>query len=313
MNEKKWFLLSLVVGILMVLTVSAKATTADETVCAAGAAHVCYTRTADGSLDAIVTNGHGRAVVVHEECDDADTDVFFGCQPLALIRAKEHGECAGLGWPYRWVESERRGDRCVEQRPQDREDDSPPTPPPTPPTPPTPPPYTPPPPTPPGSGPGVITPPGGGSIPPPFCPATCPDCNCEVPPVGPDPCADVDGLVQELSPLEEVPANQWLVRTDTDTVRSRVYYIRERAGECAEDGLYADAEDVLAAMTPPTTVTIPPDHPITYQNEESCWDTWCPWVLGGAVATVVTGVILGVICGTGGCDPVIDVYNRPQP
>lgn len=304
----KRFLIGIAVMILTVLTANAKAqVTALEQECPAGQTYVCYVKDSGGVPTTIVTDGHGHAVTTHEQCTNIDVTVFYGCQLLATIRAAEREECDGLGG--RWYWSTTRGGRCVESRPREREDDNPPPPPPPPQNPP-PPPYTPPtPPAPPG--PGVTTPPGGGSTPPsPFCPDACPDCNCPVPPLGPDPCADVLGLAEELAPLEQIPAEQWIVRTDTETVRSRVFYIRERAAECAEDGLYADAERVLAAMTPTTTVTIPPGY-ITYQDEESCWDTWCPWVLGGAVVTVVTGVILGVICGTGGCDPTVDFVNRP--
>jgi hypothetical protein len=305
MNQKMKFLLSLVVGTLMVLTVSAKATTADDQVCQANEDHVCFTKQADGSLAEVVTNGRGHAITREEDCEDTEVAVFYGCQPLSAIRAEEREECDGLGG--RWYWSTTRGGRCVEQRPREREDDSPP---PTPP-PQNPPPYTPPTPPPP-PGPGVTTPPGGGSIPPPLCPPTCPDCNCPVPPVGPDPCADVDGLAAELTPWEQFPRDELVVR-GTDEVRTRVAFIRFRAGECDDGVLYARADSLLAAMEPPEPVPLPPDNPIPYAQEESCWDTWCPWVLGGAVVTVVTGVILGVICGTGGCDPVIDVYNRPQP
>ena len=313
MNEKKMrFLLTAAFCVLTVLTVNAEATTANDAVCPAGQIHVCFTKTDTGTLAGIVVDNRGHAVTDEDDCENADVTVFYGCQPIETVRAEEHERCEQLGGRFYW--STTRGGRCVEQRP--REDDSP-APPPTPPTPPVvqTPPQTPPPqppvviitpPAPPG--PGVTNPPVLPPVAPvpPGPPATCPDCILNAP----DPCADIPGVADELGRLAEITALEWTVHTDLEEKMARVLYLRERAGECAEDGLFAEAERILAAMEPPETVPLPPDQ-IPYEQEESCWDTWCPWVLGGAVATVVTGVILGVVCGTGGCDPVVDVYNQP--
>ncbi len=294
MNEKKMrFLLTAAFCVLTVLTVNAEATTADDQVCQAGYAYVCFTKHDDGTLAEIVTNGHGRAITVHEQCSNADMALHFGCQPVAAIRAEERDECDHLGG--RWYWSTTRGGRCVEQQP--REDDSPAPPPQTPP-------YTPPPQTPPAPPIVVITPPappGPGVTNPPYIlppvapvppgpPATCPDCILNAP----NPCTDIPALAAEIAPLEQLPVGTWETRTDTDYVRSRVLYIRERAGECAEDGLFATAERILAAMTPPETVPLLPDNPLIVQPDDTCWDDWCLAVTVGAVAvaTILTTLLV---------------------
>jgi hypothetical protein len=315
MTKKTQFLISLVVGILVILTVNAaKATTADDTVCPAGSVPVCFTKQADGSLAKIQTDGQGHAVTVHERCTSSAETVYFGCQPDSAIRAEEREECEGLDWPYFW--SETRGGRCVERRPRD----TPPAPPPTPPTPPQTPPIVQTPPTPPQGGSqdgGTITFGSGTAVVVPGCPQ-CPNCNCPpVPPVPPgppatcpdcnvpDPCTDIPALAAELTPLEQIPADQWIVHTDTDTVRSRVLYIRERAGDCAEDDLFAAADRVLAAMTPPPPPPILPQTPDSIagsggtQGGDWCSENKvaCGFLIAGAIlaggAVVTTGILLG--------------------
>ncbi len=314
MNEKKMrFLLTAAFCVLTVLTVNAEATTADDQVCQANELHVCFTKQADGTLAEIMTDGHGLAITNEARCSDTEVAVYYGCQPVATIRAEEREECDDVrGW-YWCPRCNGGSGRCLESEP--REDDSPAPPPQTPPAPPI---VVITPPAPPG--PGVTTPPGGGSILPPVAPvppgpaATCPDCMN-----APDPCTDIPALAEELAPLEQIPADQWLVRTDTDYVRSRVLYIRERAGTCAEDGLFAATERILAAMTPPpVTVPLLPDNPRYADGDEGEEGTWCEenpvacgFLIAGVIFAGAAAATAIAICAEGGCDPTIDVYNNP--
>ncbi len=108
----KQFLFAAVVGILVILTVNARAQVgAHETICRVGQEPVCLIRSADGVK--VATDGRGHAVREHEACRSTTTEVRFGCLPSADILREERAECEELCYPFRW--SDQRN-RCFEQR-----------------------------------------------------------------------------------------------------------------------------------------------------------------------------------------------------
>ncbi|MBI5071389.1 hypothetical protein HZB93_00625 [Candidatus Falkowbacteria bacterium] len=233
-------------------------------VCGPGEIQVCTETQADGSAPRVM---YLRGSPVIDCVVRSETGIQLEC--VKWEDACKRESCDRRGGNWHWDES---SCHCDYERPRE----------------------SPPPSAPPAQPPGPTTPPvQPGPTP------TCPDCNVSLT-VCPN--EEIARLANELAPLAQVAPETWIVRSDTDELRTRVLYIRDRAAVCGEDRIFVDAERVLAAMTPPEPSTLPSGPPMSsYEDEEN----FCTNSFGGVLVCIVlptvaagAAIFLGVWFGT---------------